>query len=262
MSQFAHGPGGTRVAYDLVGDGPPVVLIHGFAASRVITWRNTNWVNWLTRAGHRIVAVDCRGHGESGKPHDTAAYDDRIMAADILAVLDQTSIARADVIGYSMGGYLTMNLMHLAPERVGMAILGGVGENYFSFWPDRNETIAEGLLAPDAAGVSDKLALEFRTFAERAGNDLIALAACMRRSRITLTREEIGAIPHPVLVVCGESDRISGRPEPLAELFPSGRAFVVPKRNHHSAVGDLRFKEAAKTFLQEEAVPEPGASAN
>src|SRR5688500_14787286 len=101
MSLFAQGSDGTPIAYDLVGEGRPVVLIHGFAASRVITWRNTNWVNWLTRAGHRVVAVDCRGHGESGKPHEAAAYEDRIMVADILAVLDQEDIARADLIGYS-----------------------------------------------------------------------------------------------------------------------------------------------------------------
>jgi pimeloyl-ACP methyl ester carboxylesterase len=261
MPQFAHGSDGTKIAYEIFGDGPPVLLVHGFAASRVITWANTNWVSWLTRAGLRAIALDCRGHGQSDKPHDVTAYDDRTMAADALAVLDQLGLPRADIIGYSMGGYLAMNLMHLTPARVGRTVIAGVGANYFSFWPDRNETIARGLLAPDPETVTDRVAQEFRTFATRAGNDLVALAACMRRSRLSLTREEIHRLPHPVLVVDGELDSMAGRPEPLAELFPDGKAVVVPRRNHHSTVGDPRFKEAARAFLHQEAVPDSAGRA-
>jgi pimeloyl-ACP methyl ester carboxylesterase len=261
MPEFAHASDGTKIAYEVFGEGPPVLLVHGFAASRIITWANTNWVSWLTRAGMRAIALDCRGHGQSGKPHAAAAYDDHIMAADVLAVLDGLDIPRADIIGYSMGGYLAMNLMHLTPARVGKTVIAGVGANYFSFWPDRNETIARGLLEPDPEAVTDQVAREFRTFATRAGNDLVALAACMRRNRLSLTREEIHRLPHPVLVVDGEQDKMAGRPEPLAELFPDGKAVVVPRRNHHSTVGDRHFKEAARAFLKGETVPGSAAPA-
>jgi len=262
MTRFAHAADGTPIAYDLSGEGPPIVLVHGFAASRVITWANTNWYAWLTRASRRFIALDCRGHGESGKPHGVEAYDDRTMTSDIVAILDQEGISRADFIGYSMGAYLIMNLLHLLPDRIGRGVLAGVGANYFSFWPDRNETIAQGLTAERADTVTDPLAIEFRAFAERAGNDLAALAACMRRQRISLTREEIARLRQPVLVVCGEKDPIAGRPEPLAELFPNGRALIVPRRNHHSTVGDPAFKEAVKDFLEQEAVPANGAPAS
>jgi len=251
MTEFIEASDGVPLAFDVAGDGRPVLLIHGFAASRVITWRNTEWIGWLVRAGHRVIAPDCRGHGESGKPHDPRSYDDRRLAADAVAILDSLSIPVADVMGYSMGGYLTANLLRESPGRFRRAVMAGVGETYFRFWPERSERVAQGLLAESLVSLSDPLQIEFRTFAERAGNDLVALAACMRRQRRLLTEEELGRLKHPVLVVCGEEDTVSGRPEPLARLLGNARAVVVPKRNHHSTVGDLRYKQAAREFLAE-----------
>ena len=57
-------------------------------------------------------------------------------------------------------------------------------------------------------------------------------------------------MPHPVLVVCGELDETSGPPEPLARAFPNGHALTVPRRNHHSTVGDRVYKDAALEFLK------------
>jgi pimeloyl-ACP methyl ester carboxylesterase len=171
------------------------------------------------------------------------------MVADVLSILDAVGHSTVDVIGYSMGGYLTVNLLHLAPGRVRRAVVAGVGETYFSFWCDRNEIIAQALLADDTETIADPLAQEFRTFSTRAKNDLKALAACMRRDRLVLTPEDLRGITHPVLVVCGERDTISGRPEPLAELFAAGEAVSVPRKDHHSTVGDLVFKRAARDFL-------------
>jgi len=96
----------------------------------------------------------------------------------------------------------------------------------------------------------DPEALAYRTFCERAGNDLAALAACIRRPRRSIERQELGTIPPPVLVVCGEQDDTSGPPGPLANAFPNGRALVVPRRNHHSTVGDRIYKDAALEFLK------------
>lgn len=251
MPNFAKAPDSVEIAYETAGEGPPVVLVHGFAASRIITWRNTGWYEWLARAGHMVIALDCRGHGESGKPHTPDAYDERRMIGDILAVMDAAGIPAAPLIGYSMGGYLAIALMQNAPERVPSAVLAGVGENYFSFWGERNETIARGLLAADPATITDAVALEFRTFSERAGNDLVALAACMRRNRLALSAEDLSRLPQEVMVVCGENDPIAGRPDRLASHFKRGRAVTVPRRNHHSTVGDRVFKEAARDFLGE-----------
>jgi pimeloyl-ACP methyl ester carboxylesterase len=147
---------------------------------------------------------------------------------------------------------MTSNLLHLAPARISRAVLAGVGATYFSFWPERNEVIARGLEAADLSRVEDPLARDFRGFSDRAGGDLVALAACMRRKRLSLSREDLAVITHPLLVVCGEQDNISGRPEPLAEIFPNAEPVLVPRKNHHSTVGDLVYKRAVRNFLAAE----------
>ena len=249
MTRFAQADDGVALAYEVAGEGPTILLIHGFAASRAMTWRNTGWIDWLVRAGRTTIAMDCRGHGQSAKPHTPESYDDLRMAADVVAVLDALAIPVADIMGYSMGGYVAINLVQQAPERIGRVIVAGVGETYFRFWSERSERIAQGLLAEDPAAITDPLAREFRSFAEKAGNDLVALAACMRRQRHLLSEEELGRLNHPVLVVCGEEDPIAGSPEPLARFLGGGQALTIPKRNHHSTVGDRLYKEAVKDFL-------------
>ena len=250
MTEFVSAADGTAIAYETVGEGSPVVLVHGFGASRAITWANTNWYQTLLKAGHRLIAVDCRGHGQSGKPHDPSSYEEGVMAADILSVMHAVGIDEADFMGYSMGGYLAIRLLFDAPARLRRVVLAGVGETYFRYSPERAEIIAQGLLAPDPSTITDPEAIAFRTFCERAGNDLVALAACMRRERRVFQPSELSAIAHPVLVVCGEQDETSGPPEPLAGAFPNGRALTVPRRNHHSTVGDRVYKDAALDFFK------------
>ena len=252
MTRFTTSPDGLAIAYDAVGNGPPIVLIHGFAASRAITWRGTLWYDWLTRAGHTVIAPDCRGHGESDKPHEVDAYDDYKMLGDILAVMAAEGITRADIMGYSMGGYLTINLAHERPDVVARAVIAGVGENYFSFWAQRDKTIGDGLLAQDESAITDPLAREFRAFAERGNNDLKALAACMRRKRLSFEAHELNAIATPALIAVGELDTIAGHPEPLAAALGNAHGLVLPRRNHHSAVGDLVYKKAVKDFFGSE----------
>ena len=250
MTEFATATDGATIAFETLGEGEPIVLVHGFGASRAITWANTNWYQTLSRAGRRVVAIDCRGHGQSDKPYAIPSYDEGLMAADISAVLEALGIEQADLMGYSMGGYLAIRLMGDSPALVRRTILAGVGENYFRLSDERAEIIAQGLLAKDPSTITDPEAIAFRTFCERAGNDLLALAACIRRPRRVFAPGELRQISHPVLVVCGEQDETSGRPEPLADSFPRGRAVLVPKRNHHSTVGDRLYKEAVTEFLK------------
>lgn len=132
MTEFVTAPDGVRIAYEAVGEGAPVVLIHGFGSDRNLNWRGPGWYDALTKAGHAVLALDCRGHGESGKPHDIAMYDEQRMIWDVLSVMNAAGHARATVMGYSMGGYMTVRLMHEAPERVEEAIIAGVGGVYFT----------------------------------------------------------------------------------------------------------------------------------
>jgi len=247
MEQFAFASDGTRLAYDCVGEGTPVVLVHGFASDRKQNWQNVGWYEALTGAGYRVIAMDCRGHGASDKPHDDAAYGDK-MVSDIVSVMDATKVARADVMGYSMGGILTVGLLMTHGERVARAIVAGIGETYFAPRSHR-KGIAAALRANDPSTITDPTQKAFRAFASQDGKDLLALAACMSADRTMYTREQLGRCATPVLVVDGENDVQSGAPEPLAQAFADGRAVVVPRRDHMTAVGDKIYKQAVLEFL-------------
>jgi pimeloyl-ACP methyl ester carboxylesterase len=111
------------------------------------------------------------------------------------------------------------------------------------------DTIAEALEAPALAGVSDPTAYMFRAFAEQTKSDLRALAACLRGSRQTLSRAEVGRITMPVLVAVGSNDPIAGSPQELAALMPAAEALAIPGRDHMLAVGDRAFKSGVLEFL-------------
>ncbi|MCF8477471.1 MAG: alpha/beta hydrolase [Pseudolabrys sp.] len=228
----------------------PMVLVHGFASNKETNWVNPGWVSTLTRAGRRVIALDNRGHGQSGKPHNSDAYHSETMADDVRALLDHLSIDRADVMGYSMGARITAYLTVKHPGRVRSAILGGLGVRLVS-GVGLPESIADALEAPSLSTVTDPMGRVFRAFAEQTKSDLTALAACIRGSRQVLSREQVGAIGIPVLVAVGTKDDVAGSPEELAALIPGAEALLIPDRDHMLAVGDKTYKAGVLDFLNQ-----------
>lgn len=246
MPSFQHD--GLDFAYLDEGEGEPILLVHGFASTKEINWVGPGWVSTLTRAGYRVIAMDNRGHGESVKLYDQAAYDPWIMAQDVLALMTHLDIARADVIGYSMGGRIAACMALTAPARVRSLILGGIGIHLVE-GAGLPVTVAEALLAPSLDDVTDSTGRTFRAFAEQTGSDREALAACIYGSRRTLTREEVGQIKTPTLIAIGTRDEVSGAARPLAALMEDAEVVDIPDRDHMRAVGDKIFKQAALAFL-------------
>jgi pimeloyl-ACP methyl ester carboxylesterase len=246
MPRFMHDD--VEIAFFDQGDGEPIVLVHGFASNKEVNWAYPGWVTTLTRAGRRVIALDNRGHGESTKLYDPAAYHSAIMAEDVRALLDHLGLPRADVMGYSMGARNTGFLALAHPDRVRAAVFGGLGIGLVEGGglPD---TIAAALEAPTLADVSDPRGHMFRAFAEQTRSDLWALAACIRGSRQTLTRAEVARIAVPVLVAVGSNDQIAGSAEELAALNPGAQPLVIPGRDHMLTVGDRAFKAGVLDFL-------------
>jgi pimeloyl-ACP methyl ester carboxylesterase len=116
--------GGVRIHYELEGDGPPLILQHGFTSS-LQNWYAHGYVEGLQSA-YRLVLIDARGHGLSDKPHDSAAYDLKLRVGDVTAVLDELDIARCHYLGYSMGGRIGFGIARYASERVYSLIIGGM----------------------------------------------------------------------------------------------------------------------------------------
>ncbi|HEY3639238.1 MAG TPA: alpha/beta hydrolase [Rhizomicrobium sp.] len=249
MALFAESPDGLRIAYETVGQGIPVLLVHGFASSRAQNWRATGWYKTLSDAGFQVIAMDCRGHGDSDKPHGPAAYSYELMSGDILCVAATVGLPNAHVIGYSMGGHLGIHVLMQNPELVRKLVIAGVGATYFHQNPAIRYGIADALLAPDATNITDPTQKSFRAFAGQPGKDIVALAACMRGERHFYSSEELAESTRPALVICGEDDDISGPPGPLAAALRDAVAVAVPGRDHMSAVGDKATKAAVIEFL-------------
>jgi pimeloyl-ACP methyl ester carboxylesterase len=246
---------GVRLAYDDLrpdgddGTAAPIVLVHGFASSRHGNWRDRGWDETLLEADRRVIALDCRGHGDSEKPRDPAAYETATMAADVARLLDHLGIERADLLGYSMGGRIGLEALYTYPERFNAGILAGIGSATLAE-TDAGDRIADALLADDPDEITDPVGKRFRTFAETTDNDLEALAACARTRTPPAEWDQLSEVEQPVLIVAGEDDDIAGDPDELAAGFPDGEAVVVSDADHLTTVPDERFADAVVAFLE------------
>ncbi len=227
----------------------PIILVHGFASNHAVNWVNTGWVKALTADGRRVIALDNRGHGQSEAAYAPEAYASPLMAEDVRRLMDHLGLARADVMGYSMGARITAHLALAHPERVRAAILSGLGIKLID-GVGLPPGIADAMEAPSRDDLTDPMQRMFRAFAEATKSDLKAMAACIRGSRQTLTQDEVRRIAMPVLVAVGTADTVAGPAKPLAELLPRGEALDIPGRDHNLAVGDRSHKEGVLAFLR------------
>lgn len=230
------------------GEATPVLLIHGFASNIAMNWTSTGWIEALSKTGRRVIALDNRGHGESAKLYQLADYGAPLMAEDARRLLDHLGVAKAHVIGYSMGARIAAFLALAHPERVASVVFGGLGINMVRGMAGTGP-IAHALEAASIDDVTNPTARTFRAFAEQTKSDLKALAACIRSARAPLTADMVAQIKVPVLVAVGEKDVIGGSADELAKLIPGARAFVIAGREHMKAVGDKTFKAEVVAFL-------------
>lgn len=231
----------------------PIVLVHGFGSNTRVNWVQTGWVDTLTAAGFRVVSIDNRAHGASEGPHDPAVYGTGThMAEDVRRLMDHLGIERADVMGYSMGAWISAHLAVRHPERVKSVIFGGLAYAMVEGLKGQ-ETIAAALEAETDAEVTSPKGRAYRAFAKQTGSDLLALAACMRGSRQPVARADLMALEMPVLIAVGTKDDVAGSPEDLAAVIPDARVLPIPDRDHMLAVGDRVYKQGVLAFLAERA---------
>ncbi len=253
---------GVRIRYVEEGRGEPVVLVHGYTSDIEGQWIETGVAPALARH-HRVIAFDARGHGKSGKPHDPRAYGPE-MARDVVRLLDHLGIAKAHVVGYSMGAHIVAQLLTLHPERFLSATLGGAsGRRNWSTEDDRRVAIEsaemdEGRLStqilrlwpadrprPDAAQIA---ALSAEIIA---GRDRHALAAVRRSNREqAVTAAQMAAVKVPVLGIVGSADAYRADFDALKALMPRMQLVVIEGATHGSAPGHPEFLRALSAFLR------------
>jgi len=248
MPSFKHGS--VEIAYLDQGSGDPIVLVHGFGSTKEVNWLNPGWVDTLTKAGRRVIALDNRGHGASSKLYKPEQYARADMAEDVRALLDHLNIQRADVMGYSMGARITTDLAIAHQNRMRSVILGGIGVRLVTLG-GLQEEIAQALETDEPGEITDPQGIMFRRFADQTKSDRLALAACLRGGGSALTREQVGTIRIPTLVAVGTKDVIAGSPQELAALIPHAQVLSIPDRDHMLAVGDKVYKAGVLKFLEE-----------
>jgi pimeloyl-ACP methyl ester carboxylesterase len=248
MPKFSHD--GVEIAFLDQGEGEPIVLVHGFASNKEVNWVFPGWESLLAGAGRRVIALDNRGHGESGKLYDAGAYHIPAMAGDVAALMDHLDIARADVMGYSLGARMTAWLALHEPQRLRSAIFGGIGIGLIE-GGGPGENVAEALEATSLEEVTDPVGRTFRAFADQTRSDRLALAACLRGSRGLMSREQAAAIAVPVLIAVGTEDEIAGNAQALGKIIPGSQVLDIPNRDHMRAVGDKVYKTGVLDFLSQ-----------
>ncbi|MHA2121595.1 MAG: alpha/beta fold hydrolase [Promethearchaeota archaeon] len=155
---------GIKIYYEIVGQGPPVIMIHGFSSSIEANWRQTNWVKFL-KEYYRLILLDCRGHGKSDKPYDPSYYGQK-MSEDIIKLMEFLSIEKANFIGYSMGAFMTFRLLLNRSDLFISATLGGFVLNLKQGEKERSNFIdgpmTKALEAESLAEIKDPMIRGFR----------------------------------------------------------------------------------------------------
>jgi pimeloyl-ACP methyl ester carboxylesterase len=240
---------GTTIYYLEQGSGTPAVLIHSMASKLRHSWADTGWIDHLG-ARHRVIALDCRGHGLSAKSLDPDFYTADKMADDVVRLLDHLGVARALVAGYSMGACVALNMAVRHGKRVRAIVIGGVSSRACKAPPREDlERLVATLNAEDLSSCTDKAALFMRSFCERNGNDPKALAAFSLHRRPDVEQAQLASIRAPVLIFAGTRDAIVQGVDELVASIPGARLMTLEGRTHLDALADPRFKQAAAEFF-------------
>jgi len=242
---------GVKIHYETFGEGKPIILVHGFTLSLKYNWVGPGWVDAL-KPLRRVVALDCRGFGESDKPHDPEAYGNENMAGDVLRLMDYLDIEKADIFGYSMGSGIACYLLANHRERLTSAIMAGIGDRFVLGPADevRSNDMAEAMLAEDPSQITNPVARNFRAIAEAIpGNDLEALAACALRTREPVDAAALGAVDIPVLLLNGGKDDVMGPADELVAAIPRATQVIIANADH-LVVFDPLAREPALSFLK------------
>jgi pimeloyl-ACP methyl ester carboxylesterase len=248
---------GVQIRYVMRGHGEPVILLHGFVFSSKSNWIDGGVFAALSQ-DYCVIAMDLRGHGGSGKPHDAESYGLE-MVNDVLRLMDHLKIERAHVIGYSLGGILALKLIEVAPERLRSLVLGGAGwvrddqqwknlaemlekirpgESISShFWPDQRQRPPQ----------------EIQQIVDN--NDAAALAAVSRGMlNVAVAEEALRSNLVPILGIFGAADSHQSEGAAMNGVARGFTMQVVPGLDHNSLAGSEEFRLAARKFIADAVV--------
>jgi pimeloyl-ACP methyl ester carboxylesterase len=238
---------GSRIHYVVEGQGPPVLLHHGFADA-LQCWEEQGWVRRLA-SRFRVIRLDALGHGRSSKPHDSDAYAMSERVADVVAVMDAAGVGSAHYVGYSLGGRVGFELAAAVPERVRSLALGGAHPFAQSMAPFRQAiscgmaglvALLESLDGPLPSPLRERLL----------GNDPVALATSLAQDRPDRS-SWMARIRVPTLLFAGSDDTLRPEIERAAMEQPGSHLLQITGFDHMTlALHLVEALPAVHTFLR------------
>jgi pimeloyl-ACP methyl ester carboxylesterase len=255
---------GVRIHYQVEGNGPPLVMLHGFRDSGE-GWRQWGYVDQL-RGDYRIALMDARGHGGSDKPHDAESYTIDKLASDVAAVIDDFAGGKSNFWGYSMGGRTGFGVARDHGGKLNSLIIGGMGPGRRNTGQPRREG-PNPMLEALRGGMESMVAWREAngrplTPEERKvlmANDPLALAACLEANMSGAGLvDSLPEIRVPSLFYGGTNDGgfYNGVNE-WAPQVPNSKVVILEGEDHGSAFdrSDLILPHAKEFLKAANAVP-------
>jgi pimeloyl-ACP methyl ester carboxylesterase len=239
---------GTELAVHTLGEGRPVVLLHGLFSSAQMNWIKWGHAERLAAAGFRAMMLDFRVHGESDAPHDAAAYPTGVLVRDVAALAEHLGLEPGgfDLVGFSLGARTAIHAAAygvLEPRRLAICGMGVAG---LAGWARRGDFFKRVIDEFDTIRPGDPAYLA-RTFLKSQGVDRVA-ARLLLDAMDDFDLARLAAVAMPSAVICGDEDQDNGSAEDLAALLPDARYIEVPG-THMSSVTKPELGTAIADFL-------------
>ena len=245
--QYWNASDGVQLAFHEMGQGRPVVLLHGLFSDANMNWIRFGHAARIAAEGFRVIMPDLRAHGLSGRPHEPEHYPQGILARDLRELIEHLGLTDFGLGGFSLGSRTTVEGVGegLKPRR---AILGGAGLEGLRHWERRKHFFLEAIELFDRVERGDPHWLSIQ-FMKSQKVDRVASALLLQSFRDAFM-EWLEAFTMPTLVVCGSEDEDNGSAEELADAMPTAIFREVPG-THMSSVTKPQFGEAIASFLAE-----------
>jgi pimeloyl-ACP methyl ester carboxylesterase len=236
---------GVELAYQELGEGRPVILLHGLFSDANVNWIKFGQAERIAAKGFRVIMPDLRAHGRSGKPHGEEHYPRGILARDLRELVASLELTEFDLGGFSLGARTTVEAVGegMRPRR---AVLGGAGLEGLRNWKRRKTFFVEAIELFEKVQRGDPHWLSIQ-FMKSQHVDRVA-AALLLESFEDAFMEWLEAFTMPTLVVCGGEDDDNGSAEELANVLPNA-VFVEVPGTHMSSVTKPQFGDAIADFL-------------
>ena len=237
---------GTAISYQALGEGPPVLLLHGFSGNAEINWFGPGIAQKIAAAGYQVIAPDLRGHGASPASIRGEDWPRDAIARDQIALMKHLGQKPYGVVGYSMGALSALRY-HLLSRDGARLILGGIGGSAADETNTDRNTAFRAALDAAIAGEDTPAAKAMRSRARATGGSLEGHRAALS-ARLYTGRDLLETFTLPTLVLTGHEDLDNGSGPELAAIIP-GAEYIQLKGNHITAVGDPALPEAIIAFL-------------